>query len=248
MYGKQTVKSEFNSKRFPAAVHTVALVQLRATGLETTGLLKSEVAPKEIFVKLQPASVEVEYHTVFCISEGPFHHIYTTNSWCLKKYWIINIQDRNSVSRLICPVYWICPTYLFISSCLSYLQNFHHFKWQTEGERGWEVLLWSLGGISHQLSRSVLNFSCKTPQRLRHTECLPAHKDLFLKVTSGLSQSTQAKNKLAVSPIKKPCASQKLAFLNLKPFLFCNVNVVLVKLPECPIHYTVYSAFNMHDV
>ena len=114
------------------------------------------------------------------------------------------------------------------------------------GDERFSFELW--GVISHRLSRSLLNFSCKTPQRLHHTEYLPARKDLLLHVTSGLSQSTQAKNKLAVSPIKKPCAYQKLAFLNLQPFLFCKVNVVLVKLPECLIHYTVRSMFCRHDL
>lgn len=43
-------------------MHTAALVQLRAYyRLGITMLLKSEVAPEEIFVKLQAASVEMEH-------------------------------------------------------------------------------------------------------------------------------------------------------------------------------------------
>lgn len=105
MYGKQTVKSEFSSEGFPAAVHAVALVQLRGV-LQAWKQLKSESAPKEILAKPQAASTEMEYLSQgLCISEDPFHHIHPTNCWCLKKYWGFDNKDRNTVSKLICPVY-----------------------------------------------------------------------------------------------------------------------------------------------
>lgn len=151
------------------------------------------------------------------------------------------------MSRLICPVYQICSTSLFPVAYLIYKASTTS-NGKQKGSRDERFCSEIWGGISHRLSRSFLNFSCKTPRRLHHTEYSPARKDLFLQVTSGLSQSTQAKNKLVVSPIKKPCASQKLALLNLQAFLFYHVNVVLVKLPECSIHYMVCSVFCMHEL
>lgn len=121
------------------------------TGLGTTGLLESEVAPKEILVKLQAGSVKMEYLTVFCISEGLFYHKRTTNYQHSNKRWIIGIKGRNAVCH-------ICPTHPFICSCLPHLQN---LKWKGRGDEKFSLEVW---GVSHtQLSRSFLNFSWKTP-------------------------------------------------------------------------------------
>lgn len=94
--------------------------------------------------------------------------------------------------------------------------------------------------LRHGWVEAFLTLTEKLP--LHHTEDLPAHKDLLLEVTSGPSQSTQAKHKLALSPIEKPCASQKLTLLNLQPFLVCSIRV-LVKPSQ--VFNTLFNAWHV---
>lgn len=91
---------------------------------------------------------------------------------------------------------------------------YHTYKTLNERQKGREDESFSLEvwGVSH----TRLSFLTSAEKFLfQHTKYLPAHKDLFLQVTSGPSQSAQVKHRLALLPIKKPGASQKLTLLNL---------------------------------